>query len=252
MFTTDAYYPSPIDGNYYPTYIFMENGQLTSVHFFNGSNGLQLVYYPNTNWGQVRTPIPVYVLIQNHCSNLIYFQPQQYGQCQLLYCTSTMQQNLTLMLNAEFQNFVPINICDSELRQSNLEETTTIPYAAFMEQAPNRIPVKTGANLPPEIIQGLQAVQTGELTNITITSNQYGFNLTAEDRDGNRYVLEKHVKNGINHTSQTTIETSNEKIERQRQVKQLKANKMTQNQIANYLGVSQKTISNDLKELKRH
>ncbi|EJV0371514.1 HTH domain-containing protein [Vibrio vulnificus] len=249
MFTSMAYFPSPIDGNYYPTYVQLADGQLAEVHFYNGVNGLELVYYPNAAWGQAPTPISVHVVIQNGNSNLAYYQPQQYGQAQLLYCTSRMHQHLTLMLNTEFQQFVPVNICDSDLLQLQKLPTDIIPHAAYMEQNPNRIPVNVGTNLPPEIIQGLQAVQNGALTNISITSNQQGFHLTAEDHEGNRYVLEKYTKNGISHISETTVDTSTVKMERQLQVKQLRSNKMTQSQIANYLGVSQKTISNDLKEL---
>lgn len=249
MYTSTAYFPSPVDGNYYPTYVYLDNGQLVEVHFFNSHNGLDLVYFPHTSWGQAPSPISVHLTIQNGNSNLVYFQPNQYGQSQLLYCTSGMHQHLTLMLNSEFQQFEPITVCDSRLLQIQQPSTEVIPYAAYMEPNPNRIPVNSGNSLPTEIIQGLQAVQNGSLTNVSISSNQQGFSLTAEDLEGNRYIIEKYTNNGISHVSQTSVETSNDKLERHVQVKQLRANKMTQSQIANYLGVSQKTISNDLKEL---
>jgi HTH domain. len=247
MYTSNAYFPSPIDGNYYPTYIYLQSGQLSPVHFLKKSNGLELVYYPISTLGQVPAPVSAQVSIQNGFSNLVYFQPQQYGQVQQLYCTSVEPRRLTLIVNPEFQQFIPINVYDSKPQYN--ESTEIIPHAAFMEQNPNRVPVNAGASLPPEITQGLQAVQNGSLTNVSVTSNQYGFQLTAEDHQGNRYILEKHSQNGINSTSETTIETSNDKLVRQQQVKQLRENKMTQSQIANHLGVSQKTISNDIKEL---
>lgn len=249
MYTSNAYFPSPIDGNYYPTYIYLTDGRLAEVHFFNTANGLDLIYYPANDFAQAPNPSSVRVDVQNGNSNLVYFQPNQFGQSQLLYCTSNLHQHLTLMLNTHFQQFEPITVCDSGLLQMNQSSTEVIPHAAYMEPTPNRIPVNSGNNLPPEILQGLQAVQNGALTNISITSNQQGFSLTAEDLSGNRYVLEKYSNNGINHINSTTIETSNEKHHRQIQVKQLRLQKMTQSQIANYLGVSQKTISNDLKEL---
>jgi len=247
MYTTNAYFPSPIDGNYYPTYIYLQNEQLSPVHFWQGSNGLELVYYPATTFGQVSVPLHAPISIQNGFSNLVYFQPQPYGQIQQLYCTSVGQQYLTLIFNPEFQKFIPVNVFDSNVQYS--ESTEMSPYAAFMQHNPSRIPVNSEISLPPEIIQGVQAIQNGSLTNISVTSNQYGFQLTAEDKKGDRYILKKHSQNGITSKSETIVENSDNKLSRQQQVKQLRKEKMTQNEIANYLGVSQKTISNDIKEL---
>lgn len=250
MYTTNAYYPSPIDGNYYETYILLSNGQLAPVHFIHNQNVLNLVYFPSTAWGQPPIPATVNVMINNGVSNLVYYQPQNFGLSQLLYCTGNMPQNITLMFNPQFRQFHPVNICDSGLLNVIPNSNNTLPSVSFIEQNPNKVPVNINTNIPNEILQGLQAVQNGSLSNVTINSNQHGFNLTAEDQEGNRYLIEKYNVNGIKHTSQTIVDTSSVKQERQIQVKQLRLEKMTQSQIANHLGVSQKTISNDLKELE--
>lgn len=249
MYTTNAYYPSPIDGNFYETYIFLNNGQLTPVHFFQQPNGLSLVYYPLTTWGQAPAPTQVLVSVNNGASNLVYYQPQRFGQTQLLYCTSHMPHHINLMFNPEFQNFIPVNVCDSGLSEVASNSSQTLPCASFIEQNPNRLPVHPNSNIPHEIIQGLQAVQNGQFSNISVNSNHHGFHLTAEDQYGNRIIIEKYNLNGIKHTSETVVETTDMKQARQAQVKQLRLAKMTQSQIANHLGVSQKTISNDLREL---
>lgn len=243
MYTTPAYYPSPVDGNYYQTYVTLPNGQLTPVHFLKKPEGLHLVYYPPVSWGSPPNPIDVHISINNTISNIVYYQPQSFGQTQLLYCAGH------IMCNIEFQKFSPITIGDTGMLQQSNDSKSVLPTTPFMEQAPNTVPVPQSTNLPPEIFQGLQAVQDGRLSNVTVNSNQHGFKLTAEDLEGNRIIIEKHNVNGIKHSSETIVEISNIKFDRQTQVKQLRLQNMTQSQIANHLGVSQKTISNDIKEL---
>ncbi|ENM3890110.1 hypothetical protein Q9F25_003314 [Vibrio cholerae] len=247
MYTTNAYFPSPFDGNYYITYVILQDGTLSPVHFLMTNHGLELVWYQQNIVGTPPTPIKVEVSINNGFSNLVYFQPQSYGTTQQLFCTAVSPQHMVILINSAFQKFEPVEVYDSTLTYQQSNEL--IPHAAFMQQNPNRMPVNEGTNLPPAIIQALQAVQNGTLPNVNISSNQFGFNLTAEDHQGNRYILEMHTKNGITQKSETTVTNLNDKALRQEQVRQLKAQSMTQVQIANHLGVSQKTISNDLKEM---
>ncbi|MBW3532983.1 hypothetical protein [Shewanella sp. NKUCC06_TVS] len=249
MYTSNAYYPSPIDGNIYPIYVFLANGQLAVVHFFQLPSGLNLVYYAQTNYGQPPVPTPVCVSVNQGVSNLVYFQPQPFGQNQLLYCTSHLDRQIDLMFNSAFQVFLPVSVYDrGELNMMpKANEQPANNY--YIDQYPNRLPVNPNTDVPPEIIQGLLAVQNGQLASMDVNTNQYGFYLTAEDNDGNRFVFEKTNINGINTTNQTTVIIGDSKIERQSQVKVLRSRGMTQIQIANHLGVSQKTISNDLKEL---
>lgn len=250
MYTTQAYYASPIDGNFYHTYIELSNGQLTPVHFLQHTDGLRLVYYPTVvPWGAVPTPTEITVSINNNQSNVVYYQPQNFGQTQLLYCVSSVPGFITLMCNIEFQKFLPITIGDTGMLQQPNNNNSMLPTTPFIEQAPNTMPVPQHVNIPADIYQGLQAVQDGRLANVSVSSNQHGYQLTAEDLEGNRIIIEKHNANGITQSSEAVVETTNSKLKRQSQVKQLRLNNMTQNQIANHLGVSQKTISNDIKEL---
>jgi hypothetical protein len=247
MYTTNAYYPSPFDGNYYPAYIYLQDGQLTPIHFIHNQQDLKLVWFQPNAVGQAPIPRPVQVLINKGFSNLVYFQPQMYGNTQLLYCTSVSPQHLVLLMNTDFQQYAPVETFDSQIKYQPSHEV--IPHGSYMEQNPNRALVNEGGCLPPQIIQALQAVQSGTLPFVNVNCNQFGFNLTAEDHKGNRYLLEMYSQNGITHKKESTIDNLNDKDLRQKQVQQLKAKKMTQIQIANHLGVSQKTISNDLKEL---
>lgn len=248
MFTTNAYFPSPYDGNYYLTYVILPDRRLEPVHFLNAAQGLELVWFQQHSVSSPPVSTQVHVSISNGFSNLVYFQPQNYGNAQLLYCTSVSPQHLVLLINTAFQNFEAVEVYDSVLKYQQSQEI--ISHAAFMRQNPNRMPVNEGSNLPPAIIQALQAVQNGTLPSVNISSNQFGFSLTAEDHAGNRYILEMHTRNGITKKSETTVANCNDKVLRQEQVRLLKAQKMTQVQIANHLGFSQKTISNDLKELE--
>ncbi|WP_042150218.1 MULTISPECIES: transcriptional regulator [unclassified Pseudoalteromonas] len=246
MYTTLAYYASPIDGNYYPTYFALPNGQLTPVHFFLDQNGYNLVYFPPVMWGAPPNPTKVNIVINNGFSNIVYYQPQNFGQTQLLYCCGNTPNHITLMCNIEFQRFLPITIGDTVRPQQN---TANLPSTPFMEQNPNPVPVQQSSSIPSEITNALRAVQDGKLSNVSINQDQFGFKLTAEDFEGNRILFERHTKNGIKKTSQTIVDNNTNKLSRQQQVKQLRAEKKTQIQIANHLGVSQKTISNDMKEL---
>lgn len=247
MYTSAAYFPSPFDGNYYPTYIHLDNGELTPVHFLNTQKGLQLVWYPRAAIGQLATPQLVQISLNYGQSNLVYFQPQAFGHTQQLYCASNSLRCLTLIMNTRFQEFVPIEVHPNTLESITPQEV--IPHAAFMEENPNRLPVNDNLGLPKEVLAALQAVQTGALANVTTNTNRHGFHLTAEDHDGNRYILEKYSQNGITQTNEVKVNTTGIREKRLEQVKQLKAQKLSQTQIANHLGVSQKTVSNDLKEL---
>jgi hypothetical protein len=249
MYTDIAYFASPIDGNFYPTYVTLPSGQITSVHFIQTPEGFRLVYYPATYWGGTPTPIDITISLKNRLSNVVYYQPQGFGQTQLLYCNCHEPNALTLMCNNEFQKFLPIRIGDTGMLQQLNHSNSALPSTPFIEQQPNTVPVPQNINIPSDIYQGLQAVQEGRLANVSVKSNQHGYKLTAEDFEGNRIIIEKHSQNGINQSSETVVETTNLKTQRQDQVKQLRLDNMTQNEIANHLGVSQKTISNDIKEL---
>jgi len=249
MYTTQAYYASPIDGNYYPAYITLSNNQLTPVHFLRDHEKWRLIYYPETIWGAPPNPTDIVVSINNRLANIVYYQPKDFGQTQLLYCSCSVPSYITLMCNIEFQKFLPITIGDTGMLQQLSENNSPLPTTPFIEKSPSTTPVPQSINIPAEIFQGLQALQDGRLANISVNSNQHGYQLTAEDLDGNRIIVEKHNVNGIKNTSETVIESTNSKLSRQTKVKQLRLENMTQRQIANHLGVSQKTISNDIKEI---
>jgi hypothetical protein len=243
MYTTFAYYPSPIDGNLYPIYIFI-NDQLAPVHFIYINERLALAYYPNSGWSQ-SPAILIQCATHNGYSNLVYYQPKPYGQMELLYCTTSMNGAMQLFINSQYQQFDGITIMPNEIPATNNRH-----LPRYVEEQVVRMPVHTNPNIPDEIINALQAVQYGQLSNVSLNSNQHGFHLTAEDFTGNRIIIEKYESNGISRKSVTEIDTPNQKAERQTQVLQLRQEGRTQAQIANHLGVSQKTISNDLKELK--
>lgn len=249
MYTSNAYFPSPIDGNYYPTYIQLSDGQLAPVHFLRTQEGeSNLVIFQPAPFGQAPQFQPVSVYISNGFSNLVYFQPQNFGFNQLLYCPSTSNQHLVLLMNTQLQQFLPVEVYDSIIRLT--ESVGAISNSMFMKENPYKLPVIDSVALPDEIIRSLQALQIGMLRNVSINSNQFGFSLTAEDNNGDRVVFEKYSRNGITSSNVTRVTPFNEKEHRQEQVRQLRAQKMTQAQIANHLGVSQKTVSNDLRELK--
>lgn len=249
MYTTHAYYASPVDGNYYPTYVFLEDGQLVQVHFLRDEESCRLVYYPPVPWGAAPNPIDVIVLIDNHISNIVYYQPQSYGTAQLLYCHSNGANFITLMCNIDFQKFLPTTIYSSKESYHFNENNSEILSSPFLEQSPNRFPVDNHSSIPIEIIKSLEAVQQGFLANTSINTNENGYKLTAEDLEGNRIVIEKYNLNGINYKSETIVDSPDLKAQRQQMVKDLRRKGLSQKDIANHLGVSQKTISNDLREL---
>ena len=250
MYTPNAYYPSTVDGNLYETYIQLANGQLAPICFLHVQDSLKLVYYTPGILGHPPVANDVQLIVNNCISNIVYYQPQGLGQTQLLYCVGRADQSITLVCNTAFQQFSPVNFIKSSSAPVLENDVNTLLCSSYIEQNPNRRPVQFGGDIPQEILRGLQAVQNGSLRNVMINSNQDGFRLTAEDLEGSRYILEKRKKNDIERTIETIIDPADSKEFRQKQVKQLRLEKKkTQTDIANYLGVSQKTISNDIKEL---
>lgn len=236
-----------MDGNFYPIYVYFANGNLAPVHFVPQGDGLSLVYYNNVGWGQPGSPVPVYYEIDpNGVSNLVYYQPKLYGQMELRYCTTLPDREMQLFSNPELNRFDGIliqrdgvpKIINDQIRGQALKNNSSFG-----------VPVHRSTNIPEEIMSGLQALQYGKLNGVDIKSNKHGFHLTAEDLDGNRIIIEKHENNGIHRKTVTSVRTEENKSERQVQVAQLRSEGMSQAQIANHLGVSQKTISNDLREI---
>ncbi|MCG3811191.1 helix-turn-helix transcriptional regulator [Photobacterium damselae] len=251
MYTSNAYYPSPIDGNLYHIYVGLDNGMLAPVHFIRNGDSLVLTFQTQSGYNPNYQPITV--LVNGNVSNLMYYQPQGYGQNQLLYCTTNFNNSIELICNTDFQQYQSLNFISGSnqvLLPIPSSHNNILPSSGYIETMPNCLPVNSNSNMPIEVLQGLQALQNGQLADININMNTNGFNLTAEDMNGDRYVIEKYNMNGIQHESRTRIDSRDTKESRLETVKQLRlVHNMTQNQIANYLGVSQKTVSNDLKDL---
>lgn len=247
MNNTLVYYPSKSDGNLYPVYFIMPNGQLTLVQCYHMEpNRLYLGYPSSSNiLGQPPAINPITLEINNGVSNLVYYQPLLFGQNQLQYCISDIFQNFVLMIKTDFQTYVPLTFENNAFVRNQTPSTNH-----YIDSQPNTLLVNPYINIPQEIAKSIAYLQTGQLDNMDIKMNHNGFQVSADNlTNGERFVFSKTNISGIKTTSLIETVVAETKYTRQMQVKNLRLTGMTQSQIANHLGISQKTVSNDLRDL---
>lgn len=110
----------------------------------------------------------------------------------------------------------------------------------------------TTTNVPVEIHNIAQAIAEGCVKNAKMEWSMDGkVVFHADSADGkSRIILEKRTLEGITLESKTSISQPSDKEERLRRVAALRKQGMTQHEISKYTITSQKTVSNDLKEIK--
>ncbi|ECK5632010.1 helix-turn-helix domain-containing protein [Vibrio fluvialis] len=114
-----------------------------------------------------------------------------------------------------------------------------------MAKQPVTIPPSTPAtacdisNLP-KIIQG------AGLVNFQVSCSNGELTVTGTNQSGQQVRINQYQGNGYTEGTLSTFQPSNIEA-RQNEARRLRSNGLTQQEIADRLGVSQKTISNDLK-----
>lgn len=248
MNTTLAYFRSPADGNLYPTYVYLQEGHVALVHFVRNGSELTMAYYPVSGLNSFPSaPVQIDYQVQNGLSNIVYYQPKLYGQSELLFCTTFDGFKTQLFCNPQAGLFELVII--SQGAPGLLPAGSSLKLEWLQEQYAPSLPVQKNPNIPEEILSALQALQYGQLSNVSSNVDKYRLHITAEDSSGDRFVVEKFSNNGITKKTVTEVKSFDNKQERLLKVVQLHNEGLTQMQIANHLGVSQKTVSNDLKEL---
>lgn len=121
-----------------------------------------------------------------------------------------------------------------------------------MANMPQKIP---SDSLPPMLVQAMEAIQQGNLSNVNIEISReptLRTTLTANSPDGeNRIILTTESYSGVSEVQQTQISKPANKEERLDRVEKLHKEGKTQTEIAKYTMTSQKTVSNDIKELRK-
>ncbi len=106
--------------------------------------------------------------------------------------------------------------------------------------------------VPTEVKDIASAIASGQMKNAKMEWRDDGSVLfTADSPDGtSRITLEKNAFAGIEESSKIDISKPRSKEERLERVQKLHARGKTQQEIAHYTMTCQKTVSNDIKELK--
>ncbi|WP_370280089.1 hypothetical protein [Pontibacterium sp.] len=111
---------------------------------------------------------------------------------------------------------------------------------------------KPPVRIPTEVKDIADAISSGQVKNAKMEWNNDGSVIfSADSPDGSaRITMQKHEFAGVSQESQVNISKPRNKAERQERVKVLKAQGKTQMEISHYTMTSQKTVSNDIKELR--
>ncbi|EPN8252971.1 TPA: winged helix-turn-helix transcriptional regulator [Vibrio harveyi] len=108
------------------------------------------------------------------------------------------------------------------------------------------------AKIPSEVKDIAEAIATGQVKNAKMEWNEDGsVSFSADSPDGSaRITMQKHEFAGVTQESKTDISKPANKAERLQRVEILKKQGKTQTEIAHFTMTSQKTVSNDIKELR--
>jgi len=112
---------------------------------------------------------------------------------------------------------------------------------------------KPPAKIPTEVKEIAEAIASGNVKNAKMEWNDDGsVKFSADSPDGSaRITMHKHEFAGIIQESKTNISKPSSKQERLNRVRVLHKQGKTQTEIAHYTMTSQKTVSNDVQELKK-
>lgn len=107
--------------------------------------------------------------------------------------------------------------------------------------------------IPVEIHEIAQAIAEGQVKNAKMEWSADGrVTFCADSADGaSRFILEKQEIGGVTSELKINVPQPNDREERLRRVKVYREKGMTQSDISRFTMTSQKTVSNDIKELKR-
>lgn len=239
-----AYYQSPTDGNVYPAYTLNSFNMPTPL-FFAMNSGHQLALYFNDN-GTFGLNINSILFspntLPNGFLNIGYFQPQMYGATSLLHCQQYPNEAVQLLFKDNNNLFTPFQIRNtSPITASDPFELTISPSTP----APPP-PLKNHTELPNQVNQALSGFMSGSLSKVSIDLQDDRFSLNGYDSSGNSINITKTP----NVTQRTEVSGATSVSERRQIVKELRLEKnMSQTEIAKYLQVSQKTVSNDIAAL---
>lgn len=248
LYTANLYYPSPVDGNIYLTYMHDDSGVLQPILIENSSHDELIRPYYLKNSAPLQPPLKYQaeISVKNGISNLCYYQPRENGQTDLLYCTSSVS-NITLLLNSHLGQYLPVTLNSLDKNSCLIQLPVPIIENKFIQKNHHTIQAYITA-YPQEIDNIFSAITRGILKSSKIEYDEYGFNISASDFQGNSYFFEKKQSYDNCQISSFT-NYSNSKKDRLKRVKELRLQHRTQQEISEILNVSQKTISNDLKEL---
>lgn len=117
-----------------------------------------------------------------------------------------------------------------------------------MAKAPSTTPPATPPATPAACdISALPGIiQNFGLINFNVSCNHGELTVTGTDQTGNRVRVNSYQGNGFTEGTMSTFQPGSKEA-RRLEVVRLRGNGLTQQEIANRLGVSQKTVSNDLK-----
>ena len=112
---------------------------------------------------------------------------------------------------------------------------------------------KSPAKIPTEVKEIAEAIASGNVKNAKMEWNDDGsVKFSADSPDGSaRIIMHKHEFAGISQESKINISKPSNKQERLERVQVLHNQGKTQTEIARYTMTSQKTVSNDIQELKQ-
>lgn len=106
--------------------------------------------------------------------------------------------------------------------------------------------------LPPVVTQAIQAFQSGQVKNVQLSLDNGKMKISADASDGSaRYIFQQESFFGITETTNASISKPISKEERLNRVEQLHNQGKTQDEIKQYTMTSQKTVSNDIQELRK-
>jgi DNA-binding NarL/FixJ family response regulator len=108
------------------------------------------------------------------------------------------------------------------------------------------------ARIPTEIREIADAISSGKVKNAKMEWKDDGSMMfSADSQDGTaRITMQKHEFAGIHREEKIDISKPKDKAERLERVKILRQQGKTQTEISHYTMTSQKTVSNDIRELK--
>ena len=113
-----------------------------------------------------------------------------------------------------------------------------------MAKPPSAIPPDTPSSCDVSALPGI--IQNFGLINFNVSCNNGELTVTGTDQNGKHIRVNSYQGNGFTEGTMSTFQPGGKEARRLEAVR-LRESGLTQQEIANRLGVSQKTISNDLK-----